>query len=142
MATILNVFLKFNSSKAIIYSAIVPLVMIPLYWTWGLHSDWTRERMWHYLIPLIGTIPCYAVWTYVATHPETNGTTIPQMALYGVGILGQLLVIAQPVVLSYRSATLYGAAEQAVGGAAAVASLSIGSIIGPQASNTAFMDVT
>jgi hypothetical protein len=88
--------------------------------------------MWHYLIPLIGTIPCYAVWTYVATHPETNGTTISQMALYGVGILGQLLVIAQPVVLSYRSATLYGASEQAVGSAAAVASLSIGSIIGPQ----------
>lgn len=39
---------------------------------------------------------------------------------------------AQPVLLSYRSSTLYGAAEQAVGGAAAVASLSIASIMGPQ----------
>jgi hypothetical protein len=40
--------------------------------------------------------------------------------------------IAQPAALSYRSATLYGAAEQAVGGAIAIASLSIASIIGPQ----------
>jgi len=136
LATILNVFLKFPTSKAILYTAIVPLAMMPLYWIWGFHSDWTRERMWHFLIPVMGTIPCYATWTYVSTHPEANGTTISTMAMYGLSFLGQLLVIAQPVVLTYRSATLYGAAEQAVGGAAAVASLSIGSIIGPQVSTS------
>jgi hypothetical protein len=34
--------------------------------------------------------------------------------------------------LAYRTSTLYGASEQAVGGASAVAALSIASIIGPQ----------
>lgn len=49
-----------------------------------------------------------------------------------MAFLGQMVLVSQPIVLSYRSSTLYGAAEQAVGGAAAVASLSIASIIGPQ----------
>ncbi|GAM33572.1 the major facilitator superfamily permease [Talaromyces pinophilus] len=49
-----------------------------------------------------------------------------------MSFFGQICLVAQPVVLSYRTSTLYGAAEQAVGGAAAVASLSIASIIGPQ----------
>ena len=40
--------------------------------------------------------------------------------------------IAQPAALAYGSSTLYGASEQAVGGATAVAALSIASIIGPQ----------
>lgn len=43
-----------------------------------------------------------------------------------------MVVVAQPIILSYRSATLYGAAEQSVGTSAAVASLSIASIIAPQ----------
>jgi hypothetical protein len=54
------------------------------------------------------------------------------MALYGMAFLGGMCRPAQPVLLSYRSNTLYGAAEQAVGGAATVASLSIASIMGPQ----------
>ena len=33
-----------------------------------MHSDWTRERMWHYVIPVLASIPCYGVWTYVSTH--------------------------------------------------------------------------
>ena len=37
-----------------------------------------------------------------------------------------------PLNQAYRTSTLYGAAEQAVGGASAVAALSIASIIGPQ----------
>ncbi len=44
----------------------------------------------------------------------------------------------------FRTSTLYGAAEQAVGGAPAVAALSIASIIGPQVRHspglTEFMD--
>lgn len=47
-----------------------------------------------------------------------------------------MIVVAQPVILSYRSATLYGAAEQAVGTSAAVASLSVASIIAPQVSSS------
>lgn len=132
LPTILHSFLRFGISKANLYVAICNLTVIPLYWTLGVHSDWTRERMWHYLAPVLAAVPCYAVWTYVSLHPETRGTSISTLALYGMAFLGQLTLISQPVVLSYRSSTLYGAAEQAVGGAAAVASLSIASIIAPQ----------
>ena len=132
LPTILKVFLEFDTQKANLYTAICNLTIIPLYWIWGVHSDWTRDRMWHYIVPVVASIPCYAVWTYVATHPAARGTTIGTLSLYGMAFLGQLVLISQPVVLSYRSSTLYGAAEQAVGGAAAVASLSIASIIAPQ----------
>jgi len=88
--------------------------------------------MWHFLLPVICSIPCYAVWTFVGLNPSARDTSIGTLALYGMAFLGQMPLISQPVVLSYRSSTLYGATEQAVGGAAAVASLSIASIIAPQ----------
>lgn len=88
--------------------------------------------MWHYILPAMGAIPCFAVWAYVGVHESFSG--IKPIALYGLAFLGNLVSIAQPAALTYRSSTLYGAAEQAVGGAIAVASLSIASIIGPQAS--------
>lgn len=59
--------------------------------------------------------------------------------MYGMAFLGQMVVVSQPIVLSYRTSTLYGAAEQAVGGAAAVASLTIASIIAPQVRNHVLM---
>lgn len=86
--------------------------------------------MWHYLIPALGAIPCFAVWTYVG-HNHSYGDISP-IALYGLAFLGNLVSIAQPAALAYRTSTLYGASEQAVGGASAVAALSIASIIGPQ----------
>lgn len=86
--------------------------------------------MWHFIIPVAASIPCYAVWTYVGLHPGTSG--ISYISMYGMAFLGQLLLVAQPVMLSYRSSTLYGAAEQAVGTSTTVASLSIASIIAPQ----------
>lgn len=86
--------------------------------------------MWHYLIPSLGAIPCFAVWSYVG-HNHSYGNIDP-IALYGLAFLGNLVSIAQPAALAYRTSTLYGAAEQAVGGASAVAALSIASIIGPQ----------
>ncbi|RFU26180.1 hypothetical protein B7463_g10159, partial [Scytalidium lignicola] len=129
LPTILTVFLEFSVQKSNLYTAIVNLSCIPIYWIWPFHSDWTRERMWHYLIPISMAIPCYGVWTYVSV---TQSTKIPPIAMYGMAFLGQMVVISQPIVLSYRTSTLYGAAEQAVGGAAAVASLSIASIIAPQ----------
>lgn len=132
LPTILKVFLQFDTTKANLYSAICSLTIIPIYWIWGYHSDWTRERMWHYLLPVFCAVPGYAVWTYCGVNPGARGTQISTISLYGMAFLGQMVLISQPVVLSYRSSTLYGAAEQAVGGAAAVASLSIASIIGPQ----------
>ena len=88
--------------------------------------------MWHYLIPVLAAIPCFAVWTHVASQ-RTYGEVSP-ISLYGIAFLGNLVSIAQPAALAYRTSTLYGAAEQAVGGASAVAALSIASIIGPQVS--------
>lgn len=122
--------MKFDTTKANIYTAIVNIVAVPLYWTYPLHSDWTRERMWHFIVPVAASVPCYAVWTYAGSHP--NEHTISYISMYGMAFLGQLLLVAQPVLLSYRSSTLYGAAEQAVGTSTAVASLSIASIIAPQ----------
>ncbi|KAL2067353.1 hypothetical protein VTL71DRAFT_1778 [Oculimacula yallundae] len=132
LPTILHVFLKFGPSKANLYTAIAALAIIPMYWIWGLHSDWTRERMWHFVVPMLISLPCYAVWTFVGTHPSTRGTSISTLSLYGMAFLGEMSLLAQPVLLSYRTSTLYGAAEQAVGGAAAIASLSIASILAPQ----------
>lgn len=122
--------MKFETQKANLYSAIVNIVAVPLYWTYPLHSDWTRERMWHFIIPVACSIPCYAVWTYVSSRPTTNSVTY--VSMYGMAFLGQLLLFGQPVLLSYRSSTLYGAAEQAVGTSTVVAALSVASIIAPQ----------
>lgn len=90
----------------------------------------TRDRMWHYMIPIIIALPCFATWTYVSSK-QSYGNIKP-IALYGLAFLGKSVSICQPAALAYRSSTLYGATEQAVGGAVAVASLSVGSIIGPQ----------
>lgn len=127
LPTILSTFLKFSVTKSNLYTAVCNLTVIPLYWFYPLHSDWTRERMWHYIFLVVCSIPGYAVWTYASAHPDSG---ISNIALYGMAFLGQMVLISQPVVLSYRSSTLYGASEQAVGGAAAVASLSIASILG------------
>ena len=127
---ILNTFAGFSSHDSNKYTAAIYFVAIPCYAAWSWHSDWTRERMWHYLLPIFLAIPCFAIWTHVASNKSFGG--ISPIALYGIGFLGNLVSIAQPAALSYRSATLYGATEQAVGGATAVASLSIASIIGPQ----------
>jgi len=89
--------------------------------------------MWHYLLPVIAALPCFALWTYVSSH-ESFGSIQP-ISLYGMAFLGNCVSFAQPAALSYRTSTLYGASEQAVGGASAVAALSIASIIGPQVSN-------
>jgi hypothetical protein len=132
LPTILHVFLGFNTTKSNLYAAFTYIFMIPVYPFVGWHSDWTRDRMWHYILCMVCCIPAYAVWLHTSIHPESKGTSIHLMALYGMAFLGGMCRPAQPVLLSYRSNTLYGAAEQAVGGAATVASLSIASIMGPQ----------
>lgn len=86
--------------------------------------------MWHYLLPVLGALPYFAIWTYVASHKSFEG--IKPISLYRLALPGNLVSIAQPAALSYRSSTLYGASEQAVGGATAIAALSIASIIAPQ----------
>lgn len=126
-------FLEFSSSRSNIYTSAIYLVVIGCYAIWSWHSDWTRERMWHYLLPVLAAIPCFAIWTHVAAQQSFGG--IKPIALYGLAFLGNLVSISQPAALTYRSSTLYGAAEQAVGGATAIAALSVASIIGPQVSD-------
>ncbi|KIW94367.1 uncharacterized protein Z519_04343 [Cladophialophora bantiana CBS 173.52] len=130
LPTILKVFAKFSSTKANEYSSSVYFVAIVVYAFWSWHSDWTRERIWHYIIPAAMAIPCFAIWTHVATQKSFGNITPIQ--LYGLAYLGNMVSIAQPAALAYRTSTLYGASEQAIGGATAIASLSIASIIGPQ----------
>lgn len=130
LPTILKNFAGFSSTKSLEYTSAVYFVAIGLYMIWSWHSDWTRERIWHYVFPALCAVPCYAVWLYVGERQNFEG--IAPISLYGLSFLGNMVSIAQPAALAYRSATLYGAAEQAVGGAIAIASLSIASIIGPQ----------
>lgn len=86
--------------------------------------------MWHYILPLLACVPAWGVWVYASTNPSQ--TTVAPLSLYGMAFLLQLPIIAQPVLLSYRTATLYGATEQAVGVSVAFAAVSIASIIAPQ----------
>jgi hypothetical protein len=130
LPVIFNNFLEFNSTKANIYTSAIYFVALAEYYLWSLHSDMTRDRMWHFLIPVMIALPCFAVWTYVSSN-QSYGSIKP-IALYGLAFLGKSVSICQPAALAYRSSTLYGATEQAVGGAVAIASLSVGSIIGPQ----------
>ncbi|KAK8133515.1 hypothetical protein PG984_005527 [Apiospora sp. TS-2023a] len=123
-------FMGFSPQKANSYVAIVYFYMVPLYWFWPLHSDWTRERMWHYVLPAILAIPCYAVWTWASAHQSFGG--LSNVSLYGLMYLGQLSSIAQPVAIAYRSSTLYGASEQAVGGGIQIGAIFLASILSPQ----------
>ena len=120
----------FSPQKANSYVAIVYFYMIPLYWFWTLHSDWTRERMWHFVLPALGAIPCYAVWTWASAYQSFG--ELSNISLYCMMYLGQLSSIAQPVAIAYRSSTLYGASEQAVGGGIQIGAIFLASILSPQ----------
>ncbi|KAF2162503.1 hypothetical protein M409DRAFT_27127 [Zasmidium cellare ATCC 36951] len=115
---ILNNFNGFSSHKATAYTSIIYFVAIPCYWFWSWHSDHTGERTWHILLPFVAAIPCFAVWTHVAAN--TSFGNISPMSLYGLAFLGHTVSFANPCLLSYRSSTLYGASEQALGGALAL----------------------
>lgn len=123
-------FLGFSSLKANLYGAATAFAQIPLFWAWPIHSDWTRERMWHFNLPLLASLPGQLVWVYASTNP--GQTTIAPLSLYGMAFLVQLPIIAQPILLAYRTATLYSATEQAVGVSVAFAAMSIASIVAPQ----------
>jgi len=53
LPTILSVFLKFSTRKANIYAAYTYVFMIPIYPFIGWHSDWTRDRMYHFIFPMV-----------------------------------------------------------------------------------------
>ena len=106
---------------------------------------------WHFVIPILISLPCYIVYTYCGSIESLGG--LRPVTLYGMQrhlspnssegdlltsvtkglcFLANKISISQPAALTYRSMTLYGASEQAVGGAVTLAGLSIASIIGPQ----------
>ncbi|KAK7980273.1 hypothetical protein PG989_012730 [Apiospora arundinis] len=128
--TILHEFVGFSVGKANTFMAIIFFYVIPLYCFWPLHSDWTRERMWHFVLPILFALPCYIAWTWASAHQSFGG--ISSVSIYGLAFLGHLSSITQPVMLSYRSSTLYGAAEQAVGGGIQISAVYLASIISPQ----------
>ena len=82
LPTILNSFAKFSSTKANEYTSAVYFSAIIIYSLWSWHSDWTRERMWHYCLAALRAVPCYAVWTYVGAHESFSGIT--PISLYGL----------------------------------------------------------
>lgn len=125
-------FVGFSVGKANTFMAIIFFYVIPLYCFWPLHSDWTRERMWHFVLPILFALPCYVAWTWASAHQSFGG--ISSVSIYGLAFLGHLSSITQPVMLSYRSSTLYGAAEQAVGGGIQISAVYLASIISPQVS--------
>ena len=63
------------------------------------------------------------------------------ITIYGLAYLGHLTSIAQPVALSFRTSTLYGASEQAVGGGIMIGALYLASIISPQVRRPSFSRV-
>ncbi|KAK8130596.1 hypothetical protein PG999_002976 [Apiospora kogelbergensis] len=128
--TILHEFVGFSPQKANVFMAFIYFYTIPLYWCFPRHSDWTRERMWHFVLPILFALPCYATWTHASAQRSFGGMS--GLSIYGLAYLGHLTSIAQPVMLSYRSSTLYGSTEQAVGGGLQIASQYLASIISPQ----------
>ncbi|KAK8087373.1 hypothetical protein PG994_002347 [Apiospora phragmitis] len=74
--------------------------------------------------------PCYATWTWASARQSFGG--LSNFSLYGLAFLGHLTSVAQPAALSYRSNTLYGATEQAVGSGIMIGALYLASIISPQ----------
>ena len=50
-------FLDFSSTKSNVYTSLIYFVALVEYWVWSKHSDMTRDRMWHYLFPIIIAIP-------------------------------------------------------------------------------------
>ncbi|KAK2786488.1 hypothetical protein FQN52_007793 [Onygenales sp. PD_12] len=96
LPTILKSLMKLSTQKANLYTAIVNPVAVPLYWTYPYHSDWTRERMWHYTVPISCSIPCYAVRTsFSSANTDTpegspSNRSISYISMYGVAFLGQL----------------------------------------------------
>lgn len=78
------------------------------------------------------SVPGFAVWAYVSHNPGVRDHGISTISLFGMAFLAQMVRIGQPVIMAYRTSTLYGSLEQVIGGAAVVAALSIASIIGPQ----------
>lgn len=86
--------------------------------------------MWHFVLPAVGAIPCYAIWTWASAQQSFGG--VSDISLYGLMYLGQLSSIAQPVAIAYRSSTLYGASEQAVGGGIQIGAIFLASILSPQ----------
>ena len=103
LPTILKSLAKFSSTKANECTSAVYFSAIIIYSLWSWHSDWTRERMWHYCLAVLCAVPCYAVWTYVGTHESFSG--IIPISLYGLSFLGNMVSVAQPATLAYRTAT-------------------------------------
>ncbi|KAJ3343487.1 hypothetical protein HDU93_008146 [Gonapodya sp. JEL0774] len=101
------------------------------------HSDFTRERMWHYVIPMVGGIlvvnikyvnayaPICSIRPYLLLEEPAIGHQgfISNPARYGMVFLVYFNWAVYPLVLNYRTVTLKGSTEvgQALGWMSAIA---------------------
>ncbi|THC96635.1 hypothetical protein EYZ11_003885 [Aspergillus tanneri] len=77
LPTIVHTSMHFSTQKPKLYTAIVNLVVVPLYWTYLLHSGWTRERMWHSIVTFAFSIHCYQYRPTAALTPTDTYNIYP-----------------------------------------------------------------
>ncbi|KXS11505.1 MFS general substrate transporter [Gonapodya prolifera JEL478] len=111
----------------------------PSFWgiiTYGIpawHSDYTRERVWHGLIPSIICTISVALMVTAAKNPPTatNPGFMPNWARYlmffGIGIQSG----SQPVLINFRQSTLGGSTQAGLGISAVLISQAIAQISAP-----------
>ncbi|KXS17912.1 MFS general substrate transporter [Gonapodya prolifera JEL478] len=103
------------------------------YVAWSSHSDYTRERVWHGLIPGIVSTLGYALQVFAARDPPsaTSAGFISNNARYGLYFMTSLQVGAYPVFVNFRGTTLKGATQVGIGISSLLVCQAIASIIAP-----------
>ncbi|KAJ3340499.1 hypothetical protein HDU93_006967 [Gonapodya sp. JEL0774] len=103
------------------------------YICWSRHSDYTRERVWHGIIPCLTTTLGYAILTFAAKDPPsaTSAGFISNNSRYGLYFLTTLQVGAYPVFVNFRGTTLKGATSVGIGISSLLVCQAIASIIAP-----------
>ncbi|KXS11702.1 MFS general substrate transporter [Gonapodya prolifera JEL478] len=97
------------------------------------HSDYTRERVWHGIIP---TLVCFigsALLTAAARNPPTatDPGFIPNSARYALFFFTTFQTGAYPVLVNFRASTLKGSTEVGLGISSTLVCQAIASIIAP-----------
>jgi len=100
-------------------------------WSW--HSDHTRERVWHGILPgLLATVGG-ALLVACAKNPPTatNLGFVSNGVRYFFIFLTSPQVGAYPVLVNYRASTLVGSTEVGLGISSVLVCQAVASIIGP-----------
>ncbi|KAJ3340500.1 hypothetical protein HDU93_006968 [Gonapodya sp. JEL0774] len=103
------------------------------YIVWSKHSDYTRERVWHGILPCFITFIGSIFQTLAARDPvtATSAGFMSNNARYGLFFLTSLQVGAYPVFVNFRGTTLKGATSVGIGISSLLVCQAIASIIAP-----------